>query len=640
MNGIGLGRALRKQVSKLDLFLVGILLIHIAINAMWLVLDDAGLVSDSLNYYTQSLETYRIALTGTLPEFGRHILHSGSWHPGLFALLPVPFHLLWGPHEDLAVLLVNSLFLGILFVSTYLLARRFGLGVWWARLCVLLLSLFPLVYGSSRQFMLDLPGTAMVALSALLLCKTDWFLSWRWSIWLGIACGVGCSIKETFPIMFLPVLLIAAFVTFRSKGPRVQRKMGRNALIVLGTAVAVALPFYGWSLDSRMQLHRELIDKGAGVTGYLQLFTWDSIGFYWRSWNNTISPLYRVVAVVSVVWGVFHSPTRPVAIWVVCVYLLMSCNPAKNSRYIFGILPAFALLMADLVRIISRRGGRLLACGLAGILIGYGVFQFTFLSFGRLPIADQETFLPWKESVPWSNYAEHRYLWWMSRQSIFDQPRRPLPASWKGIEIQEVLARHVPEKGGVSLRVFVLKTHPFLDGPLQRWALERGFDVEVLSGSFTDASTMLSAQIVIEMPKWLRDERDVWRQVHEVKAGSFIGYGFVMNRIDRERAAREFFEKRKSACELIRAVSVPRADLVRVWSCNFSERHLTAPSDSNDFLGGRTFNQLPKLKNPIGFIESEEADEKIPDDSGAGRSCGSGTLRRSEESRPERRLGP
>ena len=165
-----------------------------------------------------------------------------SIYPPFFNVISLPIGLVWGSSlKELAM--TNIIFLFILLFSVYKIGELFfdkNTGL----LASFMVSMFPMVFGVSRMFLLDFSVTAMVALSIYLLIKTEYFSNRKDSIFFGISIGLGMLTKETFFIFLLGPLLYILYKVITLK-PNIERhRMIVNFMISFAIGSALALPFY------------------------------------------------------------------------------------------------------------------------------------------------------------------------------------------------------------------------------------------------------------------------------------------------------------------------------------------------------------------------------------------------------------
>lgn len=108
--------------------------------------------------------------------------------------------------DGLMILLTNAFFEFILLVSIFYIGSILydnNVGI----LSAFFLSFFPMVFGHSRNMLLDFPLACMVSLSICMLLKTNQFQSLLYSILLGITLGISQLTKEGFvSFIFFPLV--------------------------------------------------------------------------------------------------------------------------------------------------------------------------------------------------------------------------------------------------------------------------------------------------------------------------------------------------------------------------------------------------------------------------------------------------
>lgn len=178
------------------------------------VYDEAARISYGFFLYR---ELFPLSI-GTIFEKSNYFLSigAGQYHPHLFEVTEaVSWKMLDAMKirdndtvrdTNLMILVANSIFFIILITSIYgigslIYNRKTGL------LAAFLTSVFPLIFGQSRNAMLDFPLAAMVSLSIYLILKTDGFRYVLYSILAGIALGLSQSTKESTFIFILTPLI-------------------------------------------------------------------------------------------------------------------------------------------------------------------------------------------------------------------------------------------------------------------------------------------------------------------------------------------------------------------------------------------------------------------------------------------------
>ena len=155
-----------KRNNVLFLVLLGlIILFHFVNNISYLSLDTRPPAWDE-SWHTAISFSYYNQLTGnemSLNKFTPATYERSTWYPHLVHYSAVPFYALLGVHEDVAAFTI-TFYLAILIIFTYLIGKllynpKVGL------VAALIVSLYQIVFGTSRLFLLDLPVTAFVVMT-------------------------------------------------------------------------------------------------------------------------------------------------------------------------------------------------------------------------------------------------------------------------------------------------------------------------------------------------------------------------------------------------------------------------------------------------------------------------------------------
>jgi hypothetical protein len=182
-----------------------------------------------------------------------------SWNrPPLCHLVAVPFYRLFGVSTDIA-LMKNVVFVAILLLSVYGIGRRFyGEGV--GLLSAFLVSTYPILFSISRMPYVDYSLTAMVALAVYLLVASEGFHRRGYSLWLGLAIGLGILTKWPFvafaggPIAYVAVRSgalrdVKAALTTRMEILPAWRRFWTSPLLHAAAGLCLTLLWYWPNLD-------------------------------------------------------------------------------------------------------------------------------------------------------------------------------------------------------------------------------------------------------------------------------------------------------------------------------------------------------------------------------------------------------
>jgi len=204
----GLLGFLKSRINISYLILSLLFLFHAINNIVIISKDTTPLIGDSLGLYVQSCRYSRLILDA-IGSFNLRsillILKNMPLNGQLFGLVAAPFYFLIGTQHDVAVI-SNQIFFLVLILSIFGLGRvLFNNTV--GLLAAFVISFYPSVFGFSRIYMLTFPILSVATLCVYLLIKSDGFNDRKYSIFLGLASGLGVLLRPRFLIyIFIPVL--------------------------------------------------------------------------------------------------------------------------------------------------------------------------------------------------------------------------------------------------------------------------------------------------------------------------------------------------------------------------------------------------------------------------------------------------
>ncbi len=362
-----------------------IIFFHFINNFLWLYLDHTYLQYESAEHFLLSFKVFRSLQQHLFPWISDVYNALGNpyrWHGVFVQYLTAPFYFVLGGTQDAGVLVSSGISLAILIVSVYRIGKLLynkATGC----LAAFILSMYPLIFTQSRIYMLDLPLTAMVAFSILLLLRSDGFSSKRYSAIFALAAGVGLLIKFNFVLFVAGPLILLFYKRLRNRGYiQIIRHMA-TAVVIL---VLIDGMFYGIKFD---EMWSRIFESSWFYWGrshqegsFLNIVCQGVPHYLWWILQNCINSGTSFVLFLAVIPGIFLRKTYRMVLWVwflVPVLVFAFMFPYANmGRYYMPILPALAL--------ISSAG--LLACGslavrwiLISILVGLACFQYFAISY-------------------------------------------------------------------------------------------------------------------------------------------------------------------------------------------------------------------------------------------------------------------
>jgi len=286
-----------------------------------------------------------------------------------------------------------------------------------AAAAAVLANFYPLLLWLSRETMIEYWLTSLVAVAMWLLVTTE-FKDRKWAVLIGVVCGLGMLTKWTFGFFILaPFLWIA-------------RKNLKNA--ALSASVGAVISLY-WYIPEISELRRFLqINNAGGIgKGDPNRLSFLSLVFYVRALEGY--QIFFVLFLLFIAGAVilrkrFQSGWIPILLWLVCGWLSLMIFRNKDPRYSVPLLPAVALISAN----VFERSRAALA-----LTLPFLAFQHYLVSFG-IPRLPEKIVL--RDGV----HGVLSYDWNLYSQDYFGLWGPPAREDWK---IQHVLDTIVSSDG-------------------------------------------------------------------------------------------------------------------------------------------------------------------------------------------------
>jgi len=358
--------------------LVAVWLVLVVANYFWLKLDTRPPFWDMAGHSIAALRIARLLRTTGFPAVvGKFLLANENGYPPLVYQLSAPLAILFGPSAD-ALLGVNGIFVGILLISTYGIAmmmrgHRTGL------LAALVTSVYPILCGLSRHFLLDFPLVAMVTLSTWLLLRTDEFENRAACAVYGLSLGLGMLTKWTFAIFVLGPFLMVTVRTLSSD----SRRRATNIALALAVGAIVAAPWYLRNLSVLLDV-MGMQSVWAGSEGDPAVGSLRSWTYYLRVLVNDqlllpLTVFFVLSCVILMVEGQCRFRHGLLFLWIAVPFLAFSCFVNKDVRFTMPYLPAIGVITALGLAAVRPQAIRML---LIASLILFAVVQYAGLTFG------------------------------------------------------------------------------------------------------------------------------------------------------------------------------------------------------------------------------------------------------------------
>ena len=243
--------------------------------------------------------------------------------------------------EDGAIFFSQFFFLGVLAVGCFMVAGRFwGTG---AGLAAAALAVFaPPVQALSHQALADVGLAAMVVFAYGCWGWSENFSRLRWSLAFGLAAGVGCLVKWTFPTYLLPV--VGAGMWGLLKG-----RHQRNIFLALALSILVIAPWYGANLPLVVPKLTRVAGLGAqeGDPSGRTLAGWM---WYIRILITQWGGPFLLAGIAGLGWGFFRRSKGVLSLilWFIFSYALWSMVSNKDPRYLLPAAMVFPIGLSSL----------------------------------------------------------------------------------------------------------------------------------------------------------------------------------------------------------------------------------------------------------------------------------------------------
>lgn len=302
-----------------------------------------------------------------------------------FVFLSSTFFSLFFGNSLFVVRLTQLIYFFILLFSTYAIAkeiadRKAGL------LAMFLVSMYSLVFESSRQYSLDFPLTALTALSVFLLLKTNYFTNFFYSVLLGVFFGVAMLVKGQFLLFFIfPLIIVLNRYVFGKNKYEFSTSVLSNFFVFSIIATTVSFLWWGNKIASMVhELGQHLsYNKFFEIKGQVKMYNLDFYLAHLKALMfDSLGIIFSSVFLFSFAGFVKSKVKYKVLLisWILTPLILFSVFfVVKHSRFLMPILPAIAIVSAwGITRINNRklRNGAALAIILLGLIQYYALTYF------------------------------------------------------------------------------------------------------------------------------------------------------------------------------------------------------------------------------------------------------------------------
>jgi len=367
---------------------VGSLFAALASNLWWLQRNELpdGFQNEYEHVYTLTEVYFRIRDVSLTDAWSS--LWDG-YYPPLNSLVGSLGMALFGASLDTAVGSLLVFFL-LLAVATVVVARRTS-GPNGAGLALILVSLYPGLYGNARRFEPNITLAAMLALAVGWLLLNPGLRRRRDAVLLGAICGLGMlADRVVFAVYFAPVVLAVAYSAW-AKGSGLRQPLKRWLLIgavALGFCAYYYLRFFeGHLSEITTQLGGEITSEGDQTLSHPP---WTLLGLFYYpiSWLDAQMGLtlgtVSLLGLLMYLWrgraGLALDQRRILEAWLFGGLFIITVVGKKQAFYSLPLLAPVAIVAARGWYAVLR--GRLGRGFLIVLVFGLGMYQLALQTFG------------------------------------------------------------------------------------------------------------------------------------------------------------------------------------------------------------------------------------------------------------------
>lgn len=449
----------KRNICFLVVFVIFVF--HAVNNYLILLKDNIPLLYDELNYFFESKRLYHllcdIMSKGDLSWRFDILKHWNSPYPQLVQLTTAFFYYIFGVSEDVAVLSILP-YLFILFLSVYLIGSKlYGKAA--GLFAAFLISVFPMIFGMSRVYYLEVPVAAMTSIALLFIIYSDYFLSRRYSILFGVFFALALLVKWISIIFIVGPLAYCAFFAIYSKNKpkEFEKRVVANLFISLLVTLALISPVYAL-------IAKVFLVKYGSI--FINLYRKKTCDFSAYALTKYIMYLFKYQLFPLFSWFFFISlpffyfcvrkGRLLLTFWIIPPYLffttLVICGYPECMRFSVPCLPAIALIISASIfkiKYFKRAFARTAFLLLLIIIILFGVMQFYKLSY------DSEFKSPLASYI--ASCPQHGIGRYWSRYE-----------NWKGEELLTMILKQKSLLGASGLRVLPLHNLDVISSPIKK----------------------------------------------------------------------------------------------------------------------------------------------------------------------------
>ncbi|MDD4899620.1 MAG: glycosyltransferase family 39 protein [Candidatus Omnitrophica bacterium] len=465
-------------------------LFHLINNFIWLKLDTLPLLWDAGSYYLDSLVLSDLLRNFSYFNFTQAI-HVGGQYPPFVPLLAALAYPIFGKSQDVAVFLVNGIFLGVLIFSVYSITRNIA-DKKSACFAAFLVTMYPIVFGHSRVLMYDLPVAAVVCLSVSLFAKSGNLENRGYALLWGVVCGIGLLTKFSFLLFAASAHAYLFYKNFPKK---------KNFSIAVLIAVLIASVWYIPNFSRFLYAIFVYPQTARAVTP--QTFSLASLFYYFFALiNYQVSFSLFAAFVIGLFFFLRQEREKRLFLifWILFAYLGCTLTNYKSPRYTIPLLPAVAMISAIGIMSIHKRMIRVAVVAIVAAVAGIQFFSYSY-GIKILPPfvavdlpASLATKLRVKSIILFDRKGGENPL---EQHTVFKRE------DWKAQEVLDSIINSSGDLKKKAINVFIIPDDPRIHAPLIALAYSRQ-----VAATFTVASAEEMARaerdyVIIKDSKWM-----------------------------------------------------------------------------------------------------------------------------------------
>lgn len=433
-----------KRINS-SLILAVIILFNIINTFIWLKIDKSYLKLDAWGHYRYSLEAYDFLSGFRHLKFPLSAIEPQKWHGILVGFSTALFYFLFGSAQDTAIIINTAIFLPILVLSTYGIAKRI-LRVYAGILAAFIITSYPIIFNNLRIYMLDLPLTSMVTLSLYFLIASDNFSNRKNSLLFGLSFGLGLLVKFNYIAFIIGPLLFTMCQAITQKSGLYKNTL-RNILYLIIIAVFLCATFYTVKLRDMLQRIYETSNfsifknyrpdfsnflswRFSGILKFLEITISEGISFLLLI-AFLVGFGFFVRLALKERWKLYLVLIVPLFIHI----FLLSIEPNCMFRYSMPLLPVIALITSVGLLEIKNNPFKIIFIFL---LICLSIMQFFAVSFGISMLPEKIKFSLIKKPYNFDLVIFQQNMG--VTPFLEDKSSHPSTADWKGTQVLNVIA--------------------------------------------------------------------------------------------------------------------------------------------------------------------------------------------------------